>query len=67
VVFDHEAAWNFAIENEGIVIITADKSIIFVFHQTNFFFSRQILGMSRQTTYALQLQIAYCKSNKQLV
>src|SRR5580704_5636179 len=33
---------NFAIEDKGIVIITADKSIIFVFRQTNFFFSCQI-------------------------
>jgi hypothetical protein len=42
MVFDQEAGSNFAIEDKGIVIITTDKSIIFVFHQTNFFFSRQI-------------------------
>jgi hypothetical protein len=42
VVFDQEAGSNFAIENKGIVIITHNQSIIFVFHQTNFFFSRQI-------------------------
>jgi len=42
VVFDQEAGSNFAIENKAIVIITTDKSIVFVFHQPNFFFSRQI-------------------------
>jgi hypothetical protein len=32
VIFDQEAGSNFAIKNKGIVIITADKSIKFVFH-----------------------------------
>jgi hypothetical protein len=42
VILDQEAGSNFAIKNKGIVIVTADKSIKFAFHRTNFFFSRQI-------------------------